>query len=501
MNKSYNLVSCLGLSLLAVGCGESKQAQQTKPNFIIILADDLGYNDLGCYGSALIKTPQLDKMAQEGIRMTDFYSQPISGPARTALLTGCYPVRVAEVGDKKLPHPKVHPDEVIIPEVLKTADYVSGCIGKWDINGHSVVFDKDEFFPTEMGFDSWYGAPQTGEPGIRGFYRDKQRLDPEKEGVTLDNLTQTYTKEAISFIEQNQDNPFFLYLAHNMPHTKLGVSNQFAGVSKGGLYGDVVEELDWCVGQILDKLEELDLDDNTYVIFYSDNGPWTARELHAGSAYPLRGSKVTTWEGGVRVPCIIWGKEIKPDVCERVTSSMDLFPTFAALSGAELPADLVLDGRDISPLFNNEPIEDGCYLYYHYTHLQAVRKGDWKLVLPRPEAPLWLPGSISVASDYIREDTEAVRDYELYNLRDDLSERRDVADKHPEIVADLMLLVESSREDLGDYYAIGDGARFCTEGDSPRKNDAKMWRDKLESGWSQEIKVHKFYNNGARYTF
>ncbi len=484
MNKYLGVLCAVSM------CGTTAKAENgDKPNFIMIFVDDLGYNDLGCFGSNLIKTPHIDQMASEGVTLTSFYAQPISGPARTALLTGSYPVRVAEVGNIKRKHPYVDPREVLIPEVLKEQGYTSACIGKWDINGHARDFEGDQYMPTQMGFDYWYGVPSSG---IGQAYRDMEKIS----GLNVNNVTQRYTQEAVEFMKREQDGAFFLYLAHTMPHTPLGASEDFMGNSNYGLFGDAVEELDWSVGEIFKALRELGLDENTYVIFTSDNGPWSARDLHSGSSYPLRGAKDSNWEGGVRVPAIFWGGKASGVVCDQVIKIMDIMPTFAAMCGAKLP-DVILDGDDVSQLFDKGCVEglDETYFYYMDTHLQAVRKGDWKLVLPRPSAPEWI--ATSKQATYRREDVDAVKSYELYNLRQDITERRDVIGDNPEVFEELMALVDVVRADLGDYYQIGSGARFYDE-QEPRP-EAKEWREKLDSGWSQEIIVHRAYNQGARY--
>ncbi len=461
-----------------------------KPNFIIILTDDQGYNDLGCYGSPLIRTPNIDKMASEGIRFTNFYAQPVCGPARAALMTGSYPLRVAELGNIKRPHPVVHPDEIMLPEILKDVGYTTGCIGKWHMG-----FTPDTN-PLIQGFDYWFGLPGSNDVGAKNMHRNNELIGE----FPVDTLTRLYTSEAISFIEKNQDSPFFLYLAHTMPHTILGASKQFKGKSAFGLYGDAIEELDWSVGKIMDKLEELGLDENSIVLYTSDNGPWRARGTHGGSAFPLRSGKVTTWEGGVRVPAIIWGPGLilQGKVSDQVCSVMDIMPTFASMADAALPDDRHIDGQDIGSVLtgtNEEKPLKEIYFYYLNTHLQAVREGHWKLVLPRPQAPEWL-GPFGKISIWIYEDQEPVRDFELYNLKKDISERRDVAPEHPEKVRDLKKLIEKARDDIGDYNRIGTGARFFDEG--VKRPDAVHWDEKEKGGWKQEIIIHRFYDCGAR---
>ncbi len=491
-------IAAAGCAAAVSGYGEATAkktpaSSPAKPNFIVILADDQGYNDLGCYGSALIRTPHIDRMAAEGIRLTDFYSQPVSGPARAALLTGSYPLRIAEVGNLKRFHPMVHPDEVLIPEILGSAGYTSACIGKWDINGHMQTFASETLMPTAMGFDYWFGVPSSIDNGVEDIYRNRERLTHD---FTVDTLTQLYTAETLGFIERNSDRPFFIYLAHSMPHTRLGASSVFRGRSSYGLYGDAVEELDWSVGEIIRKLKALGIDQNTYIIYTSDNGPWDARGTHGGSAYPLRGNKIDTWEGGVRVPCVIWrGGMRRGETVSHVCSTLDLLPTLASMAGAGMPGDRLFDGHDISGLLHGQGIDTPeLYFYYIDTHLQAVRQGDWKLVLPRPQAPEWV--STNAKSVWRREDMDPVRANELYNLRDDPGERRDIAAAHPEIVAALLQRIEEARGDIGDFDHIGTGAHFFDDG--PRRPDALRWREKEAAGWKPEIKVHPYYDDGAR---
>lgn len=433
------VVACLSL----ISCVQTVEVK--KPNVIIILTDDQGYNDLGCYGSPFIKTPNIDQLASKGLRFTNFYAQPICGPSRTALLTGSYPLRVAELGNTKRIHPSVHPGEILLPEVLKTAGYTTSCIGKWDLNRRN--FDRKDCRPDRQGFDYWFGMP----------------------------------------------------LAHSMPHTRLGAGKQFMGKSAMGLYGDAVEEIDWSVGEIMKKLKELELDKNTILVFTSDNGPWRARGTHAGSAFPFRGGKVSTWEGGVRVPCIIWGHDfLKRGIVDHVTSSMDFFPTFIKMTGAKLPEGRIVDGKDISSLIvktKKEKALDNTYYYYFYTHLQAVRQGDWKLVLPRPQAPEWIP-HVSRKSFWKREDMEPVKGTELYNLRKDPSERRNVAAENPQVVKALMVLVEKAREAIGDFNVIGKGARFYDEG--VKRPGARPWKNINIDSLLHEHNIHPFYQDGVR---
>lgn len=303
---------------LTPAIANSEKRSNRKPNFIIFLTDDQGYNDVGCFGSPNIETPSFDRMAREGIMLTSYYvGSPVCGPSRAALMTSCYPIRVAEPQNRKNLHTIPHAQEIMLPEVLKQAGYATALIGKWHLAGG---FRKHGNYPAELmpngqGFDYFYGTPlhngttPTVTPKafqVQIMRNDKILVDQiDQEG--MDNLTGDYTQEAVRFITEHKDEPFFLYLAHNMPHVPLGASKAFRGKSKGGLYGDVIEELDWSMGKVLDALKDLDLDEDTFVVFTSDNGPWVEAYLkgYYGSAHPLRGSKMKSWEGGPRVPCIM----------------------------------------------------------------------------------------------------------------------------------------------------------------------------------------------------
>lgn len=367
-------------------------AAERPPNFVLIFIDDQGYQDLGCYGAEKIETPRIDRMAAEGIRFTDFYvAAPLCSPSRAALLTGCYPTRIG-MGNWVLrpdSNKGIHPDEITLPELLKNRGYTCGCIGKWHVGF------REPFRPLKQGFDFYYGllhnldleadylADEGGVPLLRGDEVVQRPAKPEE-------LTERYTAEALQFIGENRDRPFFLYLPHTMAHHPLAVSERFAGKSAAGLYGDVIECLDWSTGQILDRLEELDLAGNTYVVFTSDNGPTS---FYVKSPI-LRGRKLQTFEGGMRVPCIVWapGRIPAGQVCSELVTAMDFYPTFAGLAGAKVPDDRVIDGRDVSPLLFGE---DGAgsphaAFFYHgnFGELAAVRSGKWKLHL-NPELALY----------------------------------------------------------------------------------------------------------------
>jgi arylsulfatase A-like enzyme len=454
-----------------------------RPNVIIFFTDDQGYNDVGCFGSPRIRTPHFDRMAAEGMRLTSFYAQAVCGPSRAAIMTGCYPIRVAEPGNRKNQHTILDPREVTIAEVLKGAGYATACIGKWHLagsgggRGHGPF--PAELMPTAQGFDSFFGTPLhngfTREPEPKRFVTELMRGGEVLESPTdMDLLTKRYTEEAVRFIRANKDRPFFLYLAHNMPHVPLGASKAFRGRSPRGLYGDVIEELDWSAGRVISTLTELGLDEHTLVVFTSDNGPWIEKHLgdYGGSADPLRGSKMMTWDGGPRVPCIMrWPGHVPAGrVCDDIATTMDLLPTVARLAGARVPGDRVLDGVDLGPLITGKPGAKSpreTFYYYCYTHLQAVRNGKWKLVLPRPARPPWTGWSARMV--------DAVPQAQLYDLASDIEEKHDVADRHPEIVARLTALVEKARDDLGDHDRVGKGARFF-DGPPPASADRRDGR-------------------------
>ena len=438
-----------------------------KPNFIIFFTDDQGYNDVGCFGSPNIRTPHFDQMAREGMKLTSFYAQPVCGPSRAALMTGCYPIRIGEPNNRKNQHNVLHPKEITIAEVLKKAGYATAIVGKWHLaGGRSNKYDP-QLMPNAQGFDYHYGTPLhngfTRVVSAKSFktqiVRNCEILVDALDQEGMDNLTADYTKEAVKFITANKDKPFFLYLAHNMPHVPLGASAAFRGKSKRGLYGDVIEELDWSAGQVLKTLKDLDIDKDTLVIFTSDNGPWIEKHLsdYGGSADPLRGWKMSAWEGGPRVPCIVrWpGKAPAGKVCDEIATTMDLMPTLAKLGGGQEPKDRIIDGKDVTDLLtgkNGATSPHEAFYTYNYLRLTSVRSGKWKLALQRPARP---PGT-----GWSGRMIDAVPETQLFDLEKDIGEKRDVAAKHPEIVAKMMKLVEKAREDLGDYNRVGKGARF-----------------------------------------
>lgn len=424
--------------ILLFGCKASKEVQTaaSKPNVIIIFTDDQGYEDIGVFGSPLISTPHLDQMAQDGIRFTDFYSaSPVCSPSRAALLTGCYPTRVGvpRVLWSNLPG-GLSSQEWTIADMLKAQDYATACIGKWHLG------DRPQYLPTNQGFDSYYGIPFSNDMSANpkakvadnALFREGMTLDSLRDEkwrarrvplfkqdeiieypVDQTTLTQRYTANAVDFITENKDEPFFLYLAHTMPHIPLYASEDFKGKSKRGLYGDVIEEIDWSVGEVLKTLETLGIAENTLVVYTSDNGPWNLKNGHGGSAAPLRGFKFETYEGGMRVPMIAqWKGQIPANaVCDELASTIDLLPTIAHLTKGKL-SDEIIDGENIWKLLSGEkvksPHEEGFY-YYKDTIAEAVRIKDWKLRV--------VEGNV-----------------ELYDLASDVSESTNVAEANPELV-------------------------------------------------------------------
>jgi len=440
----------------------------TPPNIILIFMDDLGYGDLSCYGALQYRTPNLDKLASEGVRFTNFLSaQAVCSASRAALMTGCYPNRVG-ISGALFPNAKVglNPDETTIAELLKEKGYSTGIFGKWHLG------DRPEFLPTKQGFDEYVGLPYSndmwpvgydGKPTADANRRKRNPFlpllhnsDTLQEIKTLDDqakLTGIYTERAVSFIKKHKKEPFFVYLPHSMPHVPIAASAKFKGKSKQGTYGDVLMEIDWSVGEIMKTLKESGLDKNTVVIFTSDNGPWLNFGNHAGSSGGLREGKGTSFEGGQRVPCLVRWKGVTPEgiICNKLTSTIDLLPTIANICGTKLPAKKI-DGVDILPLLKGDmDAAPRKYFYYYYrrNNLEAVRRDDWKLVLPHEgrtyegQVPSndGFPGKAPENNPF---------PLALYDLRRDPAERYDVKEIYPDILAELQKVVEEAREDLGD---------------------------------------------------
>ncbi len=477
----FLLLSLTGLLFMGIQSCSPDQP----PNIVIIMADDQGYADLGCYGAEGFTTPNIDRMAAEGMRFTSFYvSQAVCSASRAALLTGCYSERVSILG-ALMPWADygLNPQETTIAEMLRSAGYSTGIFGKWHL-GH-----QEQFLPLQNGFDEYLGLPYSNDMWPVGY--DGEPLTEENPGPrpwklkypqlplidgnekieeirTLDDqatLTTRYTERAVQFIEKNRDRPFFLYIPHSMPHVPLGVSEKFKGKSEQGKYGDVIMEIDWSVGEILQALKRNKLDKNTLVIYLSDNGPWLNYGNHAGSAKPLREAKGTMFEGGPRVPCIMrWPHKIKKGVeCNKIAASMDLLPTIAAITGAQLPENMI-DGVNIISLLEGQESANprNSYYFYYGGGLRAVRQGNWKLYFPHESRSYvgQIPGR-----DGFPGPTATIKiGLELYNLEKDLSEKNNVAGSHPDIVRELKLLADKARLDLGDKLTDVEGRNIRPHG-------------------------------------
>ena len=419
-------------------------AEQSKPNMVVIFIDDLGYADIGPFGATKQKTPNLDRMAAEGMKLTSFYAAPVCSVSRAQLLTGCYGARVSVPGVFFPGNANgLHPAETTVAERLRELGYATACIGKWHLG------DQAEFLPTNQGFDRYFGIPYSNdmrkkelggtEPVCPLLRNDKviELLTDEQQS----RIVERYTDEATDFLRENKDRPFFLYLPHNAVHTPIHPGKAFQGKSANGRFGDWVEEMDWSVGRVLTTLKELSLDEKTLVLFTSDNGPWLVRGSDGGSALPLRGGKGSTWEGGVRVPTIArWPGRIKPNtVCDAVASTIDWMPTAVSLAGGTLPDKPIMDGRDISPLLFGESKVSQREAHYYFSgyKLQAVRQGPWKLaIVPQPDS-----GQKNVA--------DAKTNPRLYNLEKEIGEVTNVADQHPEIVRNLLSLADQMNSRIG----------------------------------------------------
>ncbi len=455
----------LVLSVLLGGlCGLTHAA--AKPNIIVILADDLGYGDVGCFGAKDIRTPNLDKMSAEGLKLTSFYAQPICGPSRAALMTGCYPIRIGEVANGKNGHTLPHSREVTMAEMLRDEGYRTGIVGKWHLGMSAGCAPIAQGFQHAYFTPAFNGATRDIQPGaVVPFMRAPgEVVRTIKTQAEMDTLTADCTREALEFIRSRKEKPFFLYLAYHMPHVPLGVSEKFRGKSARGLYGDTIEELDSAIGDVFAELKTLGLDENTLVVFTSDNGPWTDKQIgdHGGSPGPFRGAKMTTWEGGWRVPGIVrWpGKVRAGETSDGIASTIDLLPTFAAMSGAKLP-EAKLDGLDLTDFLTkpNAASPRDTFLFHNGARLTAVRHKDWKLVFARPAG-----GEMPSMPPFLTGHVEALAETALYNLKADPGETKNLGTKRPAVVKVLTQLADESRADLGDFTGPGSGARFHEEG-------------------------------------
>ena len=455
---------CIFLILLSTLSCEStpEKSSDSKTNFIIIFADDLGYGDLSSFGHPTIKTPNLDRMVAEGQKWTNFYAgASVCTPSRAALLTGRLPIRSGMSSNKQRvlfpdSHHGLPSQEITLAEQLKIANYTTACIGKWHL-GH-----KEAYLPLQHGFDYYFGIPYSNDMDIpdvilkeKGGYW-KVVSDPKNNLIenfqvpliqnnteierpaNQNNITQRYSDETVKFIKSNKDKPFFIYLAHNLPHIPLFASEEALGKSSRGIYGDVVEEIDHGIGKIIQALKEEGLDKNTLVVFTSDNGPWTAFNDQGGSAGLLRAGKGTTWEGGMREPTVFWAPgKIAPGIVDQLGSTLDLFHTFSTLAGVPLPDDRILDSYDLSPLlFENQNAKRNQFFYYRGTDLYAVRLGDFKAhYITQGEYGLY--GGKEIHNPPL-----------LYNLNHDPAEEYNIADQHPEVLETMNELVAAHQEKM-----------------------------------------------------
>ena len=432
-------------------------APAPRPNVILILCDDLGYADIGCFGSERHRTPNIDRLADEGTRLTSFYSTSgVCTPSRSSVMTGCYPRRVNMHQSAKgewvlfaVARKGLNPTEVTLAEVLREQGYATACIGKWHLG------DQRPFLPTEQGFDCYFGIPYSNDMGARQrkgnpplpLMRDTKVIEAPADQTTL---TKRYTEEALAFIERERQGPFFLYLPHTFPHLPLFASDEFRGRSGNGKFADAVEEIDWSTGQIIDQLERLGLTDNTLVIFTSDNG---AARRPGGSNAPLRGYKGSTWEGGMRVPCVLrWPAGIKAGTSnDNMASTLDLLPTLAALAGGPASTSKI-DGLDIRAMLVGDAPDSAprtTFLYYFKDQLRAVRTGRYKLHLARLE-----------------KDQEVAA--QLFDLIDDIGESTDVAGEHADVVQRMQRIAAQARLELGDRGQQGQGQRPAAIMEDPR---------------------------------
>ncbi len=466
----------LATTLLAAAVTPTDAAPRDRlPNVVVIFIDDMGYADIGPFGAKAYATPNLDRLAKEGRRFTDFYvTQAVCSASRAGLMTGCYNIRVGIQGALG-PRSKIgiNANEVTLAEICKQKDYATACYGKWHLG------DAPKFLPMQHGFDDYFGLPYSNDmwpyhPGVLKLPMEERLkrwphlplidknevVNPQVSSKEQEQLTTQYTKRAVAFIEKNKDRPFFLYVPHSMVHVPLHVSDTFRGKSGAGLFGDVMMEVDWSVGEIVGAIRKHGLEKDSLVLFTSDNGPWLSYGDHAGSALPLREGKGTMFDGGCREPTIAWWPGTVPagTLCAEPVMTIDVLPTVAALIGAKLP-DHPIDGRDIGPLLRNKPgaksPHEALFLYYG-AEIQAVRMGKWKLHFPHGYRTLngRTGGTGGMPVNY----DAAKIDLSLFDLEADIGETTDVKEKHPEVVKRIQELADAMRKDLGDALTKQKGA-------------------------------------------
>ncbi len=481
MNHLQSIVGLGMTSLITIQAFPQEPPAKTKiPNIVLIFIDDMGYGDVGCFGATEYNTPNIDKLASSGMRFTNFYvAQAVCSASRAALMTGCYSNRVG-ISGALMPYDSIgiNPDEELIPELLLTQGYQNAIIGKWHLGHHY------QFLPLQNGFHEYYGIPYSndmwpvnydGKPATKDngpgklvypplpLIRGNEQIKVFETLEDQSQITTLYTEYSIDFIKRNKETPFFLYLAHSMPHIPLAVSDKFKGKSKQGLFGDVIMEIDWSVGEIIKAIEDNGLSKNTLVIFTSDNGPWLNFGNHAGSAGGLKEGKGSSWEGGQRVPCIMsWPGVISAGtICSNIAATIDILPTLCSITGSDLPVKKI-DGVNIKPLlegnFDSNP-RDVFYYYYRKNSLENVRKGKWKLVLPHEYRSYenTMPGNDGWPGKY----SQVKTDFALFDLGRDPGERYDVKELYPGVVDELKKLAHEIRQDLGDenYFMPGINSR------------------------------------------
>jgi len=456
--------------LIIFSCAEEKKESKPEipPNIILIFTDDQGYQDVGVFGSPNIETPNLDQMAQEGIRLSSFYSaQPICSASRAGILTGCYPNRIGIHNALGPGSPiGINSSEMTLAEMLKRIGYKTAIFGKWHLG------DSPQFLPTRHGFDEFFGIPYSNDMWPyhpqQGTVFNFGPLPLYENEIVLDTLTDQsqlttqITERSVDFINRNKHNPFFLYVPHPQPHVPLFVSDKFKGKSKRGLYGDVIMEIDWSVGQILAALKKNGLEDNTVVIFTSDNGPWLSYGNHAGSALPFREGKGTAWEGAQREPFIMrYPNKLTPGKTIDVpVMAIDILPTIAEITGARLP-NLTIDGKSAWSLFSGESEEspqEAYFFYYRVNELMGVRYGKWKMYFPHTYRTMdgQEPGKDGLPGEYKMIEMDEI---ELYDVTSDISETNNVAENYPEVVDKIKLLANEMRHELGDSLLDLEGTK------------------------------------------